>query len=502
MKFILRLQQNRIIPIIVISIIVNVYWFGFVIPDVHSLPTNYERDIEYLGQDRTVLRFGEELGNVSEFRSFSIEDIVDIENDVLEINVEIISKHVDTNEIVFHAFDTYFVDRITKKHIESGLYYAFPNPVEKKTYGFLHPSIHRPTTMVFKEIEKVGDFDTYVFECNPITHDNSKAFPQFQNRIIFVDYDCKIWVEPQTGNILKIQIDWDNYFVEDGKRVFSAQLGGSTTSDYAITILSQLTKQEQKLLAFYEFAVPATIFSITIFAIIVEFLYSQYISEKKRRTTEKFEILGELSARLAHDLRNPLSVLRASLENIKLVYGEKNDLKRSFMRMDAAIDRIVHQLDGVMDFVREKPILLVNSSLFDVLDAAISIMNIPESVKITYPKEDLTISCDPHQMQNVFSNIILNGVQAMNEKGQIGIVASYRDDALMIIFTDSGPPIPQKIISKIFDPLFTTKQKGTGLGLVSCRTIIESHGGSIRVNNNPTSFKIILPQPTKEFKAK
>lgn len=220
-------------------------------------------------------------------------------------------------------------------------------------------------------------------------------------------------------------------------------------------------------------------------------------NEKKMRNHERLLAIGDLSARLAHDLRNPLSILKISLENIKLVYGEKSNVVKSFQRIDNAIDRITHQLEDVMDFVREKPIMLKSCGLFDILDSSIDVLNIPESVKITYPKNDLAIICDPYQMSIVFTNIILNGIQAIKEKGEIDISASYSDDSLKVIFTDSGSIIPPEIIFKIFDPLFTTKQKGTGLGLASCKTIIESHGGSIRVNNNPTSFKITLPKPTK-----
>ncbi|QLH05845.1 ATP-binding protein [Nitrosopumilus ureiphilus] len=230
----------------------------------------------------------------------------------------------------------------------------------------------------------------------------------------------------------------------------------------------------------------------------IKIMYDELIAnEKKLLKNERSVAIGELSARLAHDLRNPLSVLKTSLENIKLAYGEKNNLVQSYKRMDNAIERMTHQLEEVMDFVREKPITLTSNSLFDILDSSINALNVPESVKITYPKDDLTINCDPHLMSTVFLNIILNGIQAIDEKGQIDISASQDDDSLKIIFTNSGSPIPPEILSKIFDPLFTTKQKGTGLGLASCKTIVESHGGSIRVNNNPTSFKIILPKPTK-----
>jgi len=218
-------------------------------------------------------------------------------------------------------------------------------------------------------------------------------------------------------------------------------------------------------------------------------------NEKKILANERSIAIGDLSARLAHDMRNPLSVLKTSLENITFVYGEKKELAPNFKRMNNAIDRMVHQLEDVMDFVREKPITSKNNNLFDILDFSINVLNVPESITITYPKDDLIINCDRNQMSTVYSNIILNGIQAMGEKGQIDISSSYSDDSTVIIFTDSGPSIPDEIISKIFDPLFTTKQQGTGLGLASCKTIIESHGGSIRVSNNPTSFKITLPKP-------
>ena len=230
----------------------------------------------------------------------------------------------------------------------------------------------------------------------------------------------------------------------------------------------------------------------------IKIMYEKLLDdEKELLKNTRLVAIGELSARLAHDLRNPLSVLRTSIENIRFVYGKHTDLTPSFMRMDKAIDRMTHQLDEVMDFVRQKPLTIIETSLFAILDASISIMNIPKSVKITYPKDDLTINCDPDQMQNVFSNIILNGIQAINDNGQIDITTASRRNSSIIVFTDSGPPIPEKVISRVFEPLFTTKQKGTGLGLASCKTIIESHGGTIHVNNNPTSFKIILPRLTK-----
>jgi len=82
----------------------------------------------------------------------------------------------------------------------------------------------------------------------------------------------------------------------------------------------------------------------------------------------------------------------------------------------------------------------------------------------------------------------------MNDSGKIDIRVIRDADNVIISFENSGPSIPEKIISKIFDPLFTTKQEGVGLGLVSCRKIVDAHKGKIDVKNNPTTFTVVLPQ--------
>jgi signal transduction histidine kinase len=124
---------------------------------------------------------------------------------------------------------------------------------------------------------------------------------------------------------------------------------------------------------------------------------------------------------------------------------------------------------------------------------AIKITPIPDTIKINTPTNDLEIECDKSQMNVVFSNLITNSIQAMNENGSITINLKKRQDHAIIEFIDSGPGIPKENFSKIFEPLFTTKSMGTGLGLVSCKNIIEYHKGKISVKNNPTTFTIEMP---------
>lgn len=95
------------------------------------------------------------------------------------------------------------------------------------------------------------------------------------------------------------------------------------------------------------------------------------------------------------------------------------------------------------------------------------------------------------------SNIITNAIQATDDKGQVTISIEDKQDKTMFNISDSGPGIPENSFEKIFEPLYTTKQKGTGLDLSSCKTIIENHGGKITVKNNPTTFIIELPKVTE-----
>jgi signal transduction histidine kinase len=121
-------------------------------------------------------------------------------------------------------------------------------------------------------------------------------------------------------------------------------------------------------------------------------------------------------------------------------------------------------------------------------------INLPNNIEIKISDNDVKINCDPVKIDAVFINLIVNSIQALSEGGIIEIKIDTKDHDAIIQFIDSGEGIPDKIIGNIFEPLFTTKQKGTGLGLASCKNIIEEHHGTISVKNNPTTFTIQMPK--------
>jgi signal transduction histidine kinase len=167
--------------------------------------------------------------------------------------------------------------------------------------------------------------------------------------------------------------------------------------------------------------------------------------------------------------------------------------------IEKSIDRISHQVDDVLGYVRNSPLNPTSISLRTILHGSIEKISVPHDVIISVSDSDVIVQCDSVKIDAVFINLIVNAIQAMNQGGTLEInIKSYGDYAV-IDFIDSGLGIPEEFIYKIFEPLFTTKQKGTGLGLASCKNIIEQHNGSITVKNNPTTFTIKLPKTYDEL---
>lgn len=227
----------------------------------------------------------------------------------------------------------------------------------------------------------------------------------------------------------------------------------------------------------------------------------EYLVEEKTQAVlkaERLSAIGELSGRLAHDLRNPLSVMKMSIDLIKQHPADAkisdSIITKRLDLIEKSIDRISHQVDDVLGFVRNSPLKLSTTSLRTIILGSIEKVNVPHDVTITVSDSDAVISCDSIKIDAVFINLIVNAIQAIPQGGTIELQIKSNNDNIVIDFIDSGTGIPKEFMDKIFEPLFTTKQKGTGLGLASCKNIIEQHNGKISVKNNPTTFTITLPK--------
>jgi len=214
---------------------------------------------------------------------------------------------------------------------------------------------------------------------------------------------------------------------------------------------------------------------------------------------ERLSSIGELSSRLAHDIRNPLSVIKNAAVLIETREKGKLDAK-SLEYISIMLDQINimnQQINHILEFVRTKPIKMEKISVTKLAREAKESLEIPSDFEIDFPEVDMEIDCDVEQMKIVFNNLILNAVQASDSKsGKIKIRCQEKTDKIILEFQDFGSGIPKKDIKRIFEPLFTTKQMGIGLGLVSCKTIIEQHQGTIQAANTESGalFRIMLPK--------
>ncbi|MGI0018564.1 MAG: PAS domain-containing sensor histidine kinase [Nitrosotalea sp.] len=226
--------------------------------------------------------------------------------------------------------------------------------------------------------------------------------------------------------------------------------------------------------------------------------------EIEEHKTKRLSAIGELSARIAHDLRNPLSVINNTLEIIKIQNPnfEKTNQEK-FDRIERAVKRMTHQIEEVMDYVVPHPLNLQKASLLGILNSAIANVK-TNGIEIHVPQNDVSMMCDSEKLEIVFTNLMLNATQAMSNRGNIHlrikegtINDGQNKDFATIEIEDTGPGIPKSLLPKIFDPLFTTRQIGTGLGLASCKNIIEKHGGFIDIKtevDKGTTFIINIPK--------
>ena len=211
---------------------------------------------------------------------------------------------------------------------------------------------------------------------------------------------------------------------------------------------------------------------------------------------EKLAKVGELASKLTHNLRTPLTVIKVAADLLQIQNKDSLD-PRSIEKLDriqSASTNLEKQIESVLSYVREKPLELVDVKISDLLDDTLKNMDLPDSISIKSKNTDNHIQCDADKLQVVLMNILSNASDALKEHGEITIDSEITNHDVQIHVTDNGPGIPSENLTKIFDSLFTTKTTGTGLGLPYCKSVIEQHGGTLSVSQNPTTFTISLPK--------
>jgi len=223
--------------------------------------------------------------------------------------------------------------------------------------------------------------------------------------------------------------------------------------------------------------------------------------------SEKLAMLGQLAGSISHELRNPLGVIKNAVYFLNTALEEPEPaVKETLELLDEEVATSEHIISSLLDFARPKSPTPQSVDIDDIFQEALAYITIPENIQMVnqLDKSLPAIPADPDQFVQVFGNIILNAIQAMPEGGQLVIKSEVLSPQWMAIsFTDTGAGILKENLNKLFEPLFSTKAKGIGLGLAITNTLVKEHGGTIEVQSEigkGSTFTVKLPLNGKEEK--
>ncbi|SCZ82061.1 transporter substrate-binding domain-containing protein [Acidaminobacter hydrogenoformans] len=230
------------------------------------------------------------------------------------------------------------------------------------------------------------------------------------------------------------------------------------------------------------------------------------IDEDKRIRLElaqkdKMSSLGTLISGIAHEIRNPLSTINTYIELLPVKYDNEKFRNKIISQLPNEINRLDEMLTDLLNYAKPKKsdfqLFYIEELLTEVIDLFEPILSSKNITIETSIKNKVELYADRNKIKQIFINLILNSVDAVDEKGHIKISITELVNSIIIEFIDNGCGINSENLSRVFDPFFTTKQKGTGLGLATCYQYINEHKGKMKIDSkidNGTIVKLILPK--------
>ncbi|MGC7873430.1 ATP-binding protein [Desulfosporosinus sp. SYSU MS00001] len=224
--------------------------------------------------------------------------------------------------------------------------------------------------------------------------------------------------------------------------------------------------------------------------------------QREIRQTERLTALGHLSAGLAHEIRNPLGIMKVSIQLLAQDKREDREVLEYCRVLLEECERLNRLVSEFLSFARPKELVREKIKLGKLLEEGVSLIQPAlrqHRIKLSQTREqvdDCVVEVDSDQIKQVILNILLNAIDAQREGGRILLEGIQQEDFVGFAVSDEGRGIPPDILPYIYDPFFTTKEKGTGLGLSVVHRILDQHSGKIFVSNRSergTRVEILLP---------
>lgn len=216
---------------------------------------------------------------------------------------------------------------------------------------------------------------------------------------------------------------------------------------------------------------------------------------------EKLSILGQLSGSVGHELRNPLGVMSNAVYYLQMVLTDADETTKEYLGIiKKGIDNSLRIITDLLDFARTRPPKQALTAVPGLVSQTLGKCAVPENIAVALHLSDILpmVNVDPLQMEQVLQNIITNAIQAMPGGGTLTIIGTENREAglVRLSISDTGEGISPENRKKLFQPLFTTKARGIGLGLVVCKNLVAANGGRIEVESAPgegTTFSVVFP---------
>jgi two-component system, NtrC family, sensor histidine kinase HydH len=228
--------------------------------------------------------------------------------------------------------------------------------------------------------------------------------------------------------------------------------------------------------------------------------YRQDLTSQSEQA-ERLAVLGEFASGIGHEMRGPIAVIESSLYLLRQHIGPA---AAAAPRVAKHLDRIADQLrrsrrtiDDLLELARNRPVELRRAPVRAAVEAALESAALPSTITVDIAVAPaLTADFDWDQMQHALIALFNNANQAMNGVGYLAVQADVDDKGLALRVCDDGPGVPVALHGRIFDALFTTKAKGSGLGLALCRRIVDAHRGRIEIEPSDRGARFALWIPT------
>ena len=226
---------------------------------------------------------------------------------------------------------------------------------------------------------------------------------------------------------------------------------------------------------------------------------------------ERLAAIGQMAAVVGHEIRNPLAVINNSTYFIKTKLGVAGPVDVKIAKHLGIIESEIQQANGIINeilgFARTRELMLKPTNINSYIEELLSSYPFPPHIEVVshLSPDNPWVNIDTEEMKQAVRNIIGNGVEVMPQSGKVTISTSRTNDGFVLLSVeDAGPGIPQDVLEKIFAPFFTTKARGTGLGLAVVKKVIDRHQGKVEVESvvgKGTTFKIFLPLYTPPAQA-